>query len=81
MRMKNKLVKVFQCSSMLAAKRKLMLETGFWLLKTFAVFSPQQSVLDGSKADVVEAAVEGEVGEDESGVGEAGGEERRQVDK
>ena len=46
-------------------------------------------MLDGSKANVVEAAVEGEVGEDEGGVGEEGGKgvreegskERRQVDK
>ena len=46
-------------------------------------------MLDGSKANVVEAAVEGEIGEDEGGVGEEGGkggreeggEERRHVDK
>ena len=46
-------------------------------------------MLDGSKANVVEAAVEGEVGEGEGGVGEEGGKggreeggkERRQVDK
>ena len=46
-------------------------------------------MLDGSKANVVEAAVEGEVGEDEGGMGEEGGKgvreeggrERRQVDR
>ena len=45
-------------------------------------------MLDGSEANVVEAAVEGEVGEDEGGMGEEGGKgvreeggkERRQVD-
>ena len=35
--------------------------------------SPEQRVLDRAKADVVEAAIEGEGGEDEAGVGEHGG--------
>ena len=40
-------------------------------------------MLDGSKANVVEATVEGEIGEDEGGVGEDGGKEdrQRQADK
>ena len=82
-------IKFSQCYFLLAAKCKFISAIWFWLLKTFAVFSPQKSVLDGSEANVVEAAVEGEVGEDEGGVGEEGGKgvreeggkDRWQVDK